>query len=275
MAARGPQAASPGGCGTGADLSLSPSCSCPCSADVTRFPRPAALTQAALGRGGCWGVFRHRCAQLRGLSPCSQGLCPQQPAWYLGDAAMLAALAAPCTDFLCIYHPGAQLRLSHPRWSAHGPLPKSPRECPQIVPCPCIQPPMAMSCHWGGCPVLGAQSSFFPRLHSDASIMLPQFPHQVCEPGVSSPGIPRKAEDASAPACGPGESGAPRFGAEQGVWGFGAPQHPPHCRCITRPLWVGGLASALAPGSLPASSSWPKLVPVQREGPGRAAPGPG
>lgn len=57
----------------------------------------------------------------------------------------------------------------------------------------------------------------------------------------------------------PESLGRPDLVQRGGMGGFGAPQHPPHCRCIARPLWAGGLAPALA------------LVPSQPAHPGQSS----
>lgn len=99
-------------------------------------------------------------------------------------------LGQPCAVISSAFgHPGARLCLPHPCRLARGPLPESPRDCPQIVPEPCVQPPAAVSCHRGGLPHPGHSEQLLPPLawymHPE-HLMLPQFPLPEAMPGLQA-----------------------------------------------------------------------------------------
>lgn len=114
VAARGPQAASPGGCGAGADPSLppsiptgNPSCSHPCCADVLSFPRLGALVpkigQKVTGAGG--GLQTSLPPAPEGCPHAAEAHVPGSQPGTSGISAMPAAGTALCSDFLCIWTP--------------------------------------------------------------------------------------------------------------------------------------------------------------------------
>lgn len=111
VAARGPQAASPGGCGAGADLSLppsiptgNPSCSHPCCADVLSFP-PTGSPRPQDGPGGdgcCGGLQTSLPPAPEGCPHAAKARVPGSQPGTSGISVMPAAGAALCSDFLCI-----------------------------------------------------------------------------------------------------------------------------------------------------------------------------